>query len=134
MIGYLYGGMLLLSMVLIFSAVKQYSNTKALLSTGTPTVATVIDMIEVRSSDGYTYKPVYEYVDGVGAKVVFESSISAKPAPHDIGDQVDIICSQNGDDRKIVSFWGLYRWPVILLSLASPLLIIGGGYLLYIRG
>ncbi|CAN0579848.1 unnamed protein product, partial [Ectocarpus sp. 12 AP-2014] len=40
----------------------------------------------------------------------------------------------NSQDVRVVSFWGLYRWSVILLMIASPLLIIGGAYLLFIKG
>ena len=34
---------------------------------------------------------------------------------------------------KMSSYWGLYRWTIILLTFAAPFLIIGGGYLLYTR-
>ncbi len=131
---YLYNGLLLLSLVLSYFAMKQYSNTKELLNTGVKTSAEVIDLIESRDDDGYTYKPVFEYTDRTGDKMTFESDISSSPAPYQIGDYVDIIYSLDSGKRKVVSFWGLYRWTIILLSIAAPLLIIGGGYLLYARG
>ncbi len=131
---YLYSGLLLLSLVLVYFAMKQYSNTKELLNTGVKTSAEVIDLIESRGEDGYTYKPVFEYTDRTGSKMTFESDISSSPAPYQIGDYVDIIYSLDSGNRKIVSFWGLYRWTILLLSFAAPLLIIGGGYLLYARG
>ena len=131
---YFYSGLLLLSLVFIYFAMKQYSNTKELLNTGVKTSAEVIDLIESSSDDGYTYKPVFEYTDRTGGKMTFESDISSSPAPYQIGDYVDIIYSLDSGNRKIVSFWGLYRWTILLLSFAAPLLIIGGGYLLYARG
>ena len=133
MIGYLYASMLLISLVLIYFAMKQYSSTKELLNSGVKTSAEVIDLIESRDEDGYTYKPVFEYTDKTGSKLTFESDISSSPAPYQIGDYVDIIYSQDTEKRKIVSFWGLYRWTIILLSIAAPFLIIGGGYFLYTR-
>jgi hypothetical protein len=133
MIEYIYNGMLLISIVLIYFAVKQYNHTKELISSGVKTTAKVIELIEISGDNGYTYKPVFEYTNRKNTKITFKSKVSSSPAPYKIGDIVNIIYSNDNDERKVVSFWGLYRWTIILLSIASPLLIIGGGYLLYIR-
>lgn len=132
-IEFLYLVMLLLSAILIYFAIKQYSKTQELLESGIKTKATVIDLIRVSSDDGYTYKPVFEYTDRLQNVISFESEVSANPSPYSIGDKIDIIYSRDNTEKKVVSFWGLYRWTVILLSLASPLLIISGSYLLYTR-
>lgn len=134
MIEYLYIGLLLISVVLIYFAFKQYSVSKGLMADGIKTNATVIDLIRVSSDDGYTYKPVFEFTDRGNNRVTFESEVSSSPAPYKVGDIVKIVYSKTSDDRRIISFWGLYRWTIILLSIASPLLIIGGGYILYSRG
>ena len=134
MIEYLYSGMFLVSIILIYFAIKQYNNTKELLTTGIQTTAKVIDLIRISNDDGYTYKPVYEFIDNTGTKVTFKSSVSSSPTPYKVGDNVNIIYAKDSDKRKVISFWGLYRWTVILLAIAAPLLIIGGGYLLYKRG
>lgn len=134
MIEYVYSGMLLVSIVLIYFAIKQYNNTTALITDGIKTTAKVIDLIEISGDDGYTYKPVFEYTDRTNTSITFKSDVSSSPSPYKIGDHVNIIYSKDNDERKVVSFWGLYRWTIILLSIASPLLIIGGGYLLYSRG
>ncbi len=133
-IEYLYSGMLLSALILVYFAYKQYINTTELRQSGVKTTAKVIDLIEVSGDDGYTYKPVFQYTDRSQNVITFNSEISSKPASYKIGDKVKIIYSKNGDDRKVVSFWGLYRWVVILLSIASPLLIIGGGYIWYTLG
>jgi len=134
MIEYLYAAMLFSAIVLIYFAIKQYNGTNELLSSGIKTKAKIIDLIEIKGDDSYTYKPVFEYTGRANEKITFESEVSSSPAPYKVGDIVDIIYSKDGDERKVVSFWGLYRWTVILLSIASPLLIIGGGYFLYSRG
>lgn len=134
MIEYVYTGMLLVSLMLIYFALKNYNSSKELLADGIKTRAKVIELIRVSSDDGYTYKPVFEYTDKLNNIVTFESSVSSNPPSYKIGDNVNIIYSRDSDERKVVSFWGLYRWTTILLCIASPLLIIGGGYLLYTRG
>ena len=130
----LYVGMLVVSVVLIYFAYKQYHASQNLMAEGIKTKAKVIDLIEVSGDDGSTYKPVFEYTDRNNNVVAFTSSVSSSPAPYSIGDNVTIVYAKNSDERKVVSFWGLYRWTIILLSMASPLLIIGGGYFLYSRG
>ncbi|MFB9053803.1 DUF3592 domain-containing protein [Formosa undariae] len=134
MIEYVYSGMLSVSIILIFFALKSYNATKTLQSDGISTKAIVIDLIRNRGDNGYTYKPVFEYTDRDNESVVFNSQISTNPSPYQVGDSVMIIYAKNGDQRKVVSFWGLYRWTIILLAIASPLLVIGGGYFLYSRG
>ncbi len=134
MIEYLYTGMLITAIVLVYFAIKQYYNSKELIATGIKTKAKVIDLIQISGDDGYTYKPVFEYTDRSNNLITFKSEISSSPAPYNVGDIVTIVYDTNNEDRKIVSFWGLYRWTIILLAIASPLLIIGGGFLLYTRG
>lgn len=134
MIDYLYYGMLGVSLVLIYFASKNYYSTKDLVRTGYRTKAKVIELIEIKGDDSSTYKPVFEYTDRVGTSITFKSEISSRPAPYKVGDNVNIIHSEDNEDVRIVSFWGLYRWPIFLLSLASPLFIIGGGFFLYTKG
>ncbi len=123
-IEYLYFALLLIALILIYFAFKFYGNTKNLVNDGIKTKAVVIDLIQISSDDGYTYKPVFEYMDRSNTKKTFQSDISSSPAPYKVGDKVNIIYSKGGDDRKVLSFWGLYRWTIILLSIASPFLII----------
>lgn len=135
MIEYLYPGMLLISVVLIFFAIRQYRVTKDLMANGIKTTAKVIELIEDSDGDGdIHYSPVFEYTDWEGKVVTFTSKVSTSPSPYIVGDYEEIVYSKDNDTRKVVSFWGLYRWTLILLSIASPLLIIGGGYILYSRG
>lgn len=134
MIDYLYIGLLCIAIVLFYFASKSYSNTQELLRDGIKTTAIVIDLIENRDSDGTTYKPVFEYTDRSGSIVTFQSSVSSSPAPYSVGDKVKIIYSQIENEQKVISYWGLYRWTIILLSIAFPLLIIGGGYIWYTKG
>ncbi len=130
---YTYTGLFVIAIVLLYFAYKQYNKTAVILASGTKTKAKVIDLIPVRGEKGYTYKPVYEYTKN-GQTITHTSSISSSPAPYRVGDLVPIIYANDSDEFKVMSFWGLYRWTVILMCIAAPFLIIGGGYLLYARG
>ncbi len=50
---YLYNGFLLVALLLIYFALKQYGITKELMNSGIKTKATVIELIAVSSDDGY---------------------------------------------------------------------------------
>ncbi len=129
---YLYGSFVILGFVLIFFAIKQYRKTIELLNSGVKTSAKVVNMITVSDSDGSTYKPVFEYYDHTKTKQTFTSEVSSSPPAYKIGEKVQIIYNPgDSDEVKTMSYWGLYRWTIILLSIASPLLIIGGGYFLF---
>jgi hypothetical protein len=134
MINYLYGALLLISLVLIYFANKQYNKTTKLISNGVKTTATVVSLITVSGSDGNTYKPVFEYTDKLNIKQIFKSEVSSNPPAYRIGEKIKIIYNPiDKSEVKTISYWGLYRWAIILLSIASPFLIIGGGYFLYSR-
>ena len=128
-----YGLLFLLGTFIAYSAFVQYQKTQRLLVYGIRTTAKVIDLLVSHNDDGITYKPVFEYTDRTRTVKTFESQVSSSPAPYAIGDTVKIIYNpKEKDDVKTVSFWGLFRWSVILSMIAAPLLIIGGSYLLYL--
>lgn len=131
MIAFLYATLLTIALVLMYFGYKQYLISDQLMDNGIKTKATVVDLIELIDSDGTTYKPVFEYEDWSDNKYSFESTISSYPAPYKIGDKVDIVYSKDKESQKVISYWGLYRWTIILLSIAAPLFVIGGGYFLF---
>ena len=128
----IYTGFFLLSLVLIYFAYKQYANTQDLLLMGKKAKGRVIEMIRTSSDDGYTYTPIFEYMAN-GEIKTFKSTISSSPPAYATGDIVPIVFEGNDGEVKIVSLWGLYRWSVILLMLASPIFILCGAYLLYTK-
>lgn len=132
---YLYLALFVVGAIATYFAIRFYADTQKLLQTGITTDATVIDLIPSRSSKGTTYKPEFAYSDISGNKQTFVSSIASKPSPYAINDIVRILYDPNShEEPKTVGFWGLYRWTVILLSIAAPFLIIGGGYFLFKMG
>ena len=129
----IYTGFFLSSLTLIYFAFKQYTNTKDLLLMGSQTTAKVIDLIESRSDEGYTYTPVFEYTEQGGQRKTYKSKISSSPPSYNIGDHVQIVYNKLDDEVKIISFWGLYRWSIILMMIASPIFVLTSAYLLYTR-
>jgi len=132
MINYLYWGLFLAGILLLYFALRAYNNTNSLLQEGIKTTAVVVKMVSSSSSDGTTYRPIFEFTDRGNTVRTYKSSVSSSPPSYKVGDKVKIVYNPKEDDEvKTITFWGLYRWTIILLCIASPLLIIGGGYLWY---
>lgn len=134
MISYLYWGSIIVGSILVIFGIKMYNDTQKLLLEGVKTTATVVDLIKESNSDddGEQYTPVFEFLDRKNNVRKFRSEVSSNPPTHGLGKVVKIIYHpKNIDEVKILSYWGLYRWTIVLFSLASPLLIIGTGYLIY---
>jgi len=128
----LYAILLLFGLALGVWAISQYHNSNYLVRTGTITEATVSDLLVNYDSDGNTYTSVFTYIDKKKTPRTFTSSISSSPAPYDVGEKVKVVYNpEDFKEVKVVSYWGLYRWTVVLLCIAAPFVIIGGGYFYY---
>lgn len=130
-----YSTLFALGSVLTYFAWMQYKESQKLLNKGEHSTAKVIAYETSSSKKGKHYASIFEFKDHTQNLITFTSSINSSPPTHDIGEMVTIVYNKNNPyDVKVISFWGLYRWSVILLMLASPLLVIGGSYLLYSFG
>lgn len=127
--------LLALGSVLGYLSWSQYQKSQTLLTKGMRTKANVVAYETSRGKNSTLYAPVFEYKDRSQEVITFTSSVKSSPPAYDLGQQVNIVYNtSNPQDVKIVSFWGLYAASVILLMIASPLLILGGSYLLYASG
>ena len=131
MLQILYTVLLIIGLVLCFYAYQQFKKTQSLLSEGMRVEATVVRLVEVKSKST-TYKPVFAFYDLANNKREFVSPISSRPSPYKVGEIVELMYDPHNESNiKIIGFWGLYRWTIILLAIAAPLIVIGGGYTLY---
>jgi len=132
MINYLYGISLIAALVLICFAMIDYNKTAKLLRDGIKTKGKVIELIEEQDDEGYTYKPVFEYYDRDNIRREYRPNFSSSPSSYEVNDIVEVVYNPKAlFEHKVVSYWGLYRMVIILLSIASPLLIISCGFFIY---
>jgi len=129
---YVYQIMMIAAGVLIFFAIKQYNNTQNLLNNGEYAIATVVKFIENSNSDGDdTYKAVFEYHNKHSELISFKDEFSSSPKAYSLGEKIQVVYLEKEKKHKVVSFWGLYRWTILLTCFASPLTIISVGHLFY---
>ena len=123
---------LLVGMIGLYYAYGQYQKTRQLLSSGIMTTATVIELIGDQGEDGDLSKPKFRFMDTQHKPVEFTSDISSKPPAYDIGDQVAIVyLPGRTHDARVISYWSLFRWTIVLAALSAPFLVIGLGYFVF---
>lgn len=129
----IYALLLLCGLVLILLAFGQYQHTMHLVKRGESVKAKVVELIASTDSEGTSYKPVFEFVTTTNFVRRFEHEISTRPASWKIGEEAYVLYDpENHRDVKLIGYWGLFRWPIILACAAAPLLISGGGYFVYL--
>ena len=118
---------------LICTAFWQYTKTESLLKRGKVALAEVIDLVTQSGSKGATYAPVFEYTDASQQIQRFKSEVASNPPAFQVGNKVPVVYDPADVSQvKVVSYWGLYRWAVIPLVIALPLLTISIGNWLFI--
>ncbi len=131
---FLYGALLFIGLGLSYLAKKQYIKSKDHINSGVKTTAKVIKMIVETGESNNMYKPVFEYFDKSNKVYTYTSSVSSYPPQYKIGDKIQVIYNpKNKEEVRKISYWGLYGAVIILLSIAMPFIIIGGGYFLYLQ-
>ncbi len=122
-----------LGLLFLGFSMYQFNKTKTLLATGTKTEATVIELTRKRDSEGdISYSPVFEYYTSPENSRIFNSPASTSTPTYQVGDQAQLVFNPDDfSEVRIVSYWGLYVWTIVLAILASISIIIGGGFLLY---
>lgn len=122
----LFGVIFVSGIIFEILAIKQYNYSVFLLENGIKTQATVIEMIEVDSDDGYTYKPKFGYIDDKGIKRTFTSSISTNPPSYEVGDKEEIVYNpKNYSEVRVVTFTGLYLFSLVMSISGGVMLIMG---------
>jgi hypothetical protein len=126
----LLGGLLLLS-----GAVKDFLKTIHLLRNGARSKARVVELVPSRDKNGTKYTPIFEYVTAGNQTRRYVYEISSRPAGWEIGEEAYVLYdpAQTGQE-KLIGYWGLFGTAIILTGVASAMIIVGGGYFLYVNG
>ena len=119
---------LTLGSVFLIAAIISFRHTMKFLNNGNITTATVIDLRTYRS-EGEVYAPVFSFLTNDNRFVTYELPEGSDPPAWKIGETATIIYDpSNPSNASLYSYFRLFTWTLILLSIALPLLIIGGGY------
>ena len=134
MVLYLYLALLTTGLVLSYYSYSFYNKTNNLVDNGVKTTAVVSKLVYVPDYDGSGGdKPYFTFTDRNNKEHTFTNGISSSPPAFKLNEKVKVIYNpKDTEEVKVVSFWGLYRWSVILLMIAAPFLVISISYLSYL--
>lgn len=93
----------------------------------------VIELEVVRNSSSKgvktSYKPVFEFITKEGKTIMHTASTSSNPPIWKVGEKAIYAFKLESPEKgKVVTYFGVFNYVVILACVAFPLLIIGGGY------
>lgn len=117
---------LMVGIALLVGSVFMLLNTRDFLSEAVITQGTVVELVEYRSSDSITYRPVVQFTNESGQLVNFTSSTSSNPPSYTPGQQVDVLY-QPGErsSPRINSFFSLWGAETILAGIGIVFLLAG---------
>lgn len=118
----------LLGILLLLAAGYSFRNTIEFLNRGEKTMATVTDLRTIES-DGEVYSPIFTYQTVNGSTFTYELPEGTNPPAWEIGEtEIVIYDPADPSNVRLYSYFRIFIWPLVFLSLALPLLVIGGGY------
>jgi hypothetical protein len=121
---------LVFGVVFLVAAVYFFQKSLDFIQSGTKTVATVIELRKTTDSDGkWMYQPIFRFQTLEREEMIFEHSTSSSSPSFEVGEKVDIVYDPSDPGKaKLLTYFGAFSWTIILLCIALPLIVIGGGY------
>lgn len=113
---------------LLILAVFSLKNTLSFLKKAERTTGTVTSLRMIES-DGEVYLPVFTFQTSDHIEYTYGLSEGSNPPAWTIGDTETIIYDpEDPSHAGLYTYFRIFAWPLIWISIALPLLVIGGGY------
>ena len=126
-----YGIILAVGLVLAAIGLYLLKNSMSFIRNSERATGTVINLEPVRDSDGTTYRAVFRFHTMDRREVIYRQNGSSSPAAWTVGETAEFAYRpENPEGAKLLTYWGSFIGTVILLALAMPFIVIGGGYFL----
>lgn len=127
--GMWYNLSIIVGVVLLAFSLILFRSTFLLLRSGSRAVATVIALEKVSDSDGDSYTPLFRFHTVSNEEVTYRPSFSSNPPGWSVGEETMIAYDPaDPTEAKLLTYWGTFAGPIILLATALPFLVIGLGY------
>lgn len=115
--------------ILFLLAVYFFNKSVRFIKTGERATATVIELVKSTGGKSTSYKPVFKFKTALNQEVIYRHNVSTSPPAWKIGEEAVIVYDSNNPQKaKLLTYFGSFGLSVILLALAMPLIVIGGGY------
>ncbi|WP_246250244.1 MULTISPECIES: DUF3592 domain-containing protein [Sphingobacterium] len=103
------------------------------LKNGDKATATVIDLHKYES-EGEVFAPVFTFRTKDNRVITYELAEGNDPPTWKVGETTTVIYDPVDPSKvSLYSYFRVFVWTLVLLSIALPLLVIGGGYFIAAR-
>ena len=120
---------LIIGIVLALVSLFFFKKSLDFLKASNRAIATVVELQEISDSEGRSYKPVFEFKTVTNQVVRFMNATPSNPPAWYIGEETTIAYDSNDPAKaKVMTYFGTFNVSIVLLSIAMPLIVIGGGY------
>jgi hypothetical protein len=108
-----------------------YKSTSAFLGEAVKAEGTVVELMQSRSSDSTTYRPVVHFINQDGQKIEFMSTAGSNPPSYSEGQKVEVLyLTTEPQNAKINDFFSIWGGAAILGGLGGVFFLIGSGIIL----
>lgn len=122
-----------LGLIFLVLGIYSFRNTIVFLKNGNKVTATVIDFHKYES-DGEVFAPIFTFRTKDNQLVTYELAESSDPPAWKIGETTTVIYDPADPSKvSLYSYFRMFIWTLVLLSIALPLIVIGGGYFIAAR-
>ena len=99
------------------------------LRTSERAVGTVIKMEKIDNSDGDSFKPIFKFKTNLNQDIIYSHIASSNPPAWSVGEEAIIAYNPNNpSSAKLLTYFGIFGWTIVVMAIAMPLIVIGGGY------
>ena len=114
--------------VLFVAALLSFRNTLSFLKKAERSTATVTSL-RVYDSDGEVFSPLFTFRTRNNVEYTYELPEGTNPSAWSVGETETVIYDPDDPSSvELYTYFRIFAWPLILISIALPLLVIGGGY------
>ncbi|MBO9731462.1 MAG: DUF3592 domain-containing protein [Chitinophaga sp.] len=126
-----YSIFIIIGSLLLVAAVASMKNRMAFLNKGERAVGTVVNLEKRKDDEGEFYYPVFEVRTRQQERMEYKSSGGSSFPLWKVGDTRNFIFIPGKPETLVhLSYWKLFGWSLILMSVSVDLLMIGAGYFL----
>lgn len=114
--------------ILFVAALLSLKSTLLFLKKAEKATATVTSLREFES-DGIVFSPFFTFHTRNNIEYTYELPEGTNPSAWSVGETETVIYDPDDPSSvELYTYFRIFAWPLILISIALPLLVVGAGY------
>lgn len=120
---------LTMGIILLVVSLAIFRGSLAFIKNSNKTIGTVAKLERIDDGETITYKPIFKFKTHTNQECVYRHISSSSPANWYVGEEATIVYDPvNPSNARLLTYFGAFSWTIILMAIAMPLIVIGGGY------